>query len=187
MKKTKILRLLRFIKNEIAVDLTCVRSKFFLFLFNLLPDFYSVRFVKNLFLVFGGCKINIWKTYIRSPFWCDQLSSLTIGSNVFINRGLCIEGLGKVSIGENTQIGPFCKFTTTNHIMIESIFVDKVASVILGSNIWVGAGVIVLPDASISNHTIIAAGAVVKKADGGVWGGIPAQKLRINVANQPPE
>ena len=55
----------------------------------------------------------------------------------------------------------------------------------IGSNVWVGAGCVILPGAVIGDDAVIAAGSVVRGTvpAGEIWGGVPARKIRtIDVA-----
>ncbi|CUU82291.1 Uncharacterised protein [Campylobacter hyointestinalis subsp. hyointestinalis] len=40
--------------NAYRVDILRFRTKFFIFLFNIIPDLYCIRVFKNLFLKWGG-------------------------------------------------------------------------------------------------------------------------------------
>jgi maltose O-acetyltransferase len=50
----------------------------------------------------------------------------------------------------------------------------------IGSNVWLGAGVTILPGCSVGDNAIIAAGSVVTKdiPSDEIWGNIPARKMR---------
>ncbi len=87
-----------------------------------------------------------------------------------------MDGNALIDIGENCQIGPFCKFESTNHRGKK----DEFLSIIIGRNVWLGVGCIILPGAKIEDNIIIAAGSVVKGniKGGKIWGGIPAKKIR---------
>lgn len=55
--------------------------------------------------------------------------------------------------------------------------IDKVGSIELFENSFVGAYSILMPNCSIGKNSIVAAGSIVTKRipDGEVWGGIPAK------------
>lgn len=56
---------------------------------------------------------------------------------------------------------------------------DRVGAVIIGDNVFIGHGAIILPGVTIGNNVIVAAGCVVSKdiLDGSVVGGIPAKVI----------
>jgi maltose O-acetyltransferase len=57
----------------------------------------------------------------------------------------------------------------------------KVKNTIIGSNVFVGAGSLILPGVKVGDNVIIAAGSVVTKdiPDDTVFGGNPAQQISI--------
>lgn len=57
----------------------------------------------------------------------------------------------------------------------------RAASVIIGNDVWIGHGVIVLPGITVGNGAVLAAGAVVTKdvAPYTVVGGVPAKPIRV--------
>jgi acetyltransferase-like isoleucine patch superfamily enzyme len=158
------------------IDVLSFRSRFFLFLFNLIPDFYAFRFVTNLLLILGGAKLQIMSSYIRSPFHCTFLCNLSINEGVFINKGCRIEASAPVSIGKKTKVGPGVMIETVNHL---ENFKDEHLPVFIEDNVWLGANVVVTPGAYINSNIIVGAGAVVVKKimKQGVYVGIPAKKL----------
>ncbi|PPB52033.1 hypothetical protein CDQ67_09900 [Campylobacter hyointestinalis subsp. hyointestinalis] len=56
--------MLQFLINEYRatykVDILRFRTKFFIFLFNIIPDLYCIRVFKNLFLKWGGGKLKFF-------------------------------------------------------------------------------------------------------------------------------
>lgn len=165
-------KLFAFFKHEIfsiwLCDIKTIRKRFFLFLFNLLPDFYCLRFLRNLLLLFAGMQINIFKIFIRGSLQCDDISKIYLTSG-FINHHCYFEGNGNVFIDKGFQIAPHTIFCTTNHK--ES---DETLDIHIGQNVWIGARSIILPGAKIGDNVIIAAGSVVPKGEyihtgGGVY------------------
>lgn len=81
----------------------------------------------------------------------------------------------KVTFGDNVFVAPNCGFYTAGHAMdveqraqgLEYAYPIKV-----GSNVWIGAHVCVLPGVTIGDNTIIGAGSVVNKS-------IPANVLAV--------
>ena len=82
---------------------------------------------------------------------------------------------GRIIIGNNTLIGPDVKIYTAVHPVSanERIYTDKAghaairtqtASVVIGNNVWIGGGAILLPGVTIGDHTVIGAGSVVTKS-----------------------
>jgi acetyltransferase-like isoleucine patch superfamily enzyme len=95
-------------------------------------------------------------------------SSILIGNYFFANKGLSINALGKVQIGNNTIFGEDVKLYDHNHGYKRS---DKniqdqpysIGQISIGNNCWIGSNCIILKDVSIGNNCIIGANCVVYK------------------------
>lgn len=108
--------------------------------------------------------------------------SLRIGNNVGISQGAFISVRGKVSIGDDTIIGPNVTMISENHnISRKDIPIRKQGvsrkGIHIGKNCWIGTGAIILDGVSIGDGSIVAAGAVVTKNVGvnQIVGGVPAK------------
>lgn len=160
--------------GELTQDIKSLRTKVFLFVFNLLPDFYTLRFLKNILLKLGGAKLSVAACYIRSPFYCNDLSHLYLGKNVFINKLVNVDGSGPVFIGDNVNIGPMVCIENVNHLkngQLEKLPVQ------IGNNVWIGAGCILVPNSSVREGIVVAAGSIIKgnllETDS-LYAGVPA-------------
>ena len=105
-------------------------------------------------------------------------SELKIGDNVFINHGATVVAFHYIEIGSNTLIGEFAALYDTNHHPVDSTHSQKYGPIIIGSNVWLGRGVIVLPGSKIGDNSVIAAGSVVK-------GDVPANVLATGNPAEP--
>jgi acetyltransferase-like isoleucine patch superfamily enzyme len=91
---------------------------------------------------------------------------LIIGNNVFFNNNSILNCRKKISIGNNTLFGPNVVIYDHDHNLKldrqneEKFICDQI---IIGNNVWVGAGAIIIKGIHIGNNSIIAAGAVVLK------------------------
>ncbi len=91
---------------------------------------------------------------------------LTIGSMVGINRNSMIMCHDKISIGDNTIMGPGVyiydhdhQFNADNGVKRNEYVTYPIS---IGKNCWIGAGTIILKGTKIGNNCLIAAGSVVK-------------------------
>lgn len=68
-------------------------------------------------------------------------------------------------------------FTVARSIGLKEQELDKVGSIELFENCFVGAYTILMPNSSVGKNSVIAAGSIVTKRvpDNEVWGGIPAK------------
>ena len=130
-------------------------------------------------------KVTIGKRFImRSRLVPSEIGAalskaeLKIGNNVFINHGATVIANYYIEIGDNTLIGEFSALYDTNHHPVDSAHPQKYEPVIIGSNVWLGRGVTVLPGSKIGSNSVVAAGSVVK-------GDIPANVLVTGNPAQP--
>lgn len=70
-------------------------------------------------------------------------------------------------------------FNMARVVGVEKTAVDKVGSIVLYENAFVGAYSILMPNTSVGKNSVVAAGSVVTKhiPDGEVWGGCPAKYI----------
>ncbi len=123
-------------------------------------------------LLFGFCGEN---ARVNQPIWVDYGCNISLGSNSLINMNCTLLDTGKIVIGKNVLIGPDVKIYTAVHPVLpdERIYTDetgreairtKTAPVIIGNNVWIGGGAILLSGVTIGDNTVIGAGSVVTKA-----------------------
>ena len=105
---------------------------------------------------------------------------LVIRRGAYINRYTIIDVSNALEIGENCMIGPHCYLTDHDHSHMPGHLVRdqalKPAPVRIGSDVWLGAGVIVLKGVNIGDNAVVAAGAVVTNdvPAGAKVAGVPA-------------
>lgn len=123
-------------------------------------------------LLFGSCGEN---ARVNQPIWVDYGCNITLGANSLINMNCTLLDTGKITIGENTLIAPDVKIYTAVHLIEagERIYTDEsgktairtqTAPVVIGNNVWIGGGAIILPGVTIGDNTVIGAGSVVTKS-----------------------
>lgn len=107
-------------------------------------------------------------------------SQTRIGSHVSINEN---SRLQSCTIGDYVLIGPECYAIIRNHhfsdlntpIALQGY--DDEAAPVIGSDVWIGARVTLLPGVFIGDHAIVATGAVVTRdvPAYAIVGGVPAK------------
>ena len=120
---------------------------------------------------------------IRQPFFCDYGSQLSIGSGTFANVGLIALDVAPITIGADVQIGPNVQLLTPTHPLDPELRRAKWEAgepIVIGDNVWLGGGAIILPGVTIGADTVVGAGAVVTKElpAGVVAVGNPARVVR---------
>jgi acetyltransferase-like isoleucine patch superfamily enzyme len=115
---------------------------------------------------------------------CDKPNAIiSIGDNTRIH-GSCIHAFERIEIGKNCLIAANCQiFDTSGHGTSHKERAEsqgKSKPIIIGDNVWIGAGCIILPGVTIGDGSIVAAGSVVIKSipENSIYGGNPAQFIR---------
>jgi maltose O-acetyltransferase len=120
---------------------------------------------------------------IRPPFYCDYGYQTRIGARVFANFGLMALDVAAITVGDDVQIGPYVQLLTPVHPTDAGLRLAKweaAEPIVIGANVWLGGGVIVLPGVTIGDHTVVGAGSVVTRdlPTGVVAMGSPARVTR---------
>ena len=120
---------------------------------------------------------------IMAPFWCDYGYNIEIGNNFYANHNLVILDCAKVTFGDNVFIGPNCGFYTAGHPIDaerRNALLEYGHSITVGDNVWIGAGVHVMPGVTIGNNVVIGGGSVVVKdiPDNSLAAGNPCKVIR---------
>lgn len=86
-----------------------------------------------------------------------------IGNNVFCNDNVSINCQKRISIGDSTIIGPGVMFFDHDHDYRNNIddFIKK--EIVVGKNVWIGAGCIILKGVKIGDGSVIAGGSLITK------------------------
>lgn len=103
---------------------------------------------------------------IRPPLHVDYGVHTRFGARCFANFGLVILDVADVTIGDDVQIAPRVQLVTATHPLEAGPRRDKwesAAPIVIGDNVWLGAGVIVCPGVTIGANTVVGAGAVVTR------------------------
>ncbi len=103
---------------------------------------------------------------VRPPLYVDYGSNISIGARTFVNYNLTALDVAAITIGEDCQIGPNVQLLTPTHPLEPGPRRDKLEAarpIVIGDNVWLGGGAIVLPGVTIGDNAVIGAGAVVTK------------------------
>lgn len=103
---------------------------------------------------------------IVAPFWCDYGYNIEIGKNFFANHNTVILDGAKVHFGDNVFIAPNCGFYTAGHPIDaerRNQGLEYAYPITVGDNVWIGAGVQVMPGVTIGSNVVIGGGSVVVK------------------------
>ena len=120
---------------------------------------------------------------VHSPFHCDFGYNIEVGEEFFANFNLTILDENHVTFGDHVFIGPNCSFYTAIHpldIDRRNRNIEAALPIHVGSNVWFGGNVTVLPGVTIGSNTTIGAGSVVTRdiPDNVVAAGNPCRVIR---------
>jgi acetyltransferase-like isoleucine patch superfamily enzyme len=141
-----------------------------------------------------------------TPFWFEQKPlKVILEKNAHIYSHVLLQGSGVLHFGENSFIGSFSTIGCNekvwigdNVMMAQSVsirdtdhnFSDSdvpmnrqgvsISPVVIGNNVWLGHGAVILKGVTIGDGAIIAAGAVVTSdiPSNAIAGGVPARVIR---------
>lgn len=104
--------------------------------------------------------------WVRPPLFVDYGYQVHIGARSFINYGAVLLDVAPIIIGEDVQMGPNIQLLTPTHPLEAEPRRAKweaARPITIGSNVWLGGGVIVCPGVTIGENSVVGAGAVVTR------------------------
>lgn len=105
--------------------------------------------------------------YLEPPFHANWAGHhVHMGKNVYANFNLTLVDDGEIYIGDYTMIGPNVTIATAGHPVLPELRQEAYQfniPVHIGKNVWIGAGVIILPGVTVGDNTVIGAGSIVTK------------------------
>ena len=105
--------------------------------------------------------------YVEPPLHANWAGRhVHFGKNVYANFNLTIVDDTHVYVGDYTMIGPNVIIATAGHPILPELREQGYqynASVHIGKNCWLGAGVIILPGITIGDNVVVGAGSIVTK------------------------
>ena len=130
--------------------------------------------------VLGDAADATWPIHPTSTVVNSENIDCGIETSPGYSPGNYIQAIGKITIGDYTQIAPNVGIISANHDVHDNRE-HIVQQVSIGKYGWIGMGAIILPGVELGDFTIVAAGAVVTKSfpDGYVViGGNPAKIIK---------
>ena len=115
------------------------------------------------------------------PFYTDFGKNIRIGRRVFINACCCFQDQGGISIGDGTLIGHRVTLATINHgLPPDRRHVHNIAPIVIGKDVWIGSGAILLPGEQVGDGAVVAAGSVVREdvPPRTIVAGVPARIIK---------
>jgi maltose O-acetyltransferase len=120
--------------------------------------------------------------WIQPPFFCDYGSNIELGERVFFNFNCVVLDVCSVKIGSFSLFGPAVQIYTPLHPFNAELRRREEFGkpVLIGSDVWVGGGAIILPGVRIGSRAVIGAGSVVTRdvPEGVFAAGNPCRVIR---------
>ena len=160
--------------------------------YNALPSADAARKDQILTELLGGRGANLW---ITAPFYVDYGNNIYFGNNCEVNMNCTFLDDNRIVIGDNALIAPNVQIYTAFHPTDAakrfgplkedgsfSFCKTQTAPVIVGNNVWIGGGAILLPGVTIGDNVVIGAGSVVTRdiPANSVACGSPCRVIREN-------
>ena len=134
----------------------------------------TVQRRKILTQLLGEVGEDVW---IEPPFFCDYGQNVYIGAHTFVNVNCVFLDSAEIRIGRSVMIGPGVQLLTAFHPLLareriippgnrvagNALYVTQAGPIRIGDNVWIGGGVIVLPDVTIGDNVTIGAASLVTK------------------------
>ncbi|MDN7430701.1 DapH/DapD/GlmU-related protein [Burkholderia sp. AU45388] len=137
--------------------------------------------VRALFGELIGTQVDDGFTLIP-PFYATGGTGMKVGRNVFVNQNCTFYDLGGLEIGDDVMIGPSVSLITSGHPVEPSRRRDCVVAkpIVIGRNVWIGAGATIIGGVTIGENAVVAAAAVVTRdvPPNTLVGGDPAKIIR---------
>lgn len=100
--------------------------------------------------------------WIEPPFYFCYGKHISIGQGSYLNVNCNFIDDGTITIGKAVMFGPAVTIATVGHPINPDLrgymYCDPV---VIGDNVWIGAGTTICPGVHIGNNTVIGAGSVV--------------------------
>lgn len=140
----------------------------------------------------GGRGKNLW---ITAPFFVDYGNNIYFGNNCEVNMNCTFLDDNRIIIGDNALIAPNVQIYTAFHPTNAAdrfgaprpdgsfeFCKTQTAPVVIGNNVWIGGGAIIMPGVTIGDNVVIGAGSVVTRdiPDNKIAFGNPCRVIRDN-------
>lgn len=123
-------------------------------------------------LAFGDAHNGYGRICVGDESWIGQYNNIRAGG-------------GDITIGQGCLISQFCNLVAANHGValnapIRHQAPDEKRGVILEDDVWLGAGVHILPGVRVARGAVVGAGSVVTRdvPEYEIWAGAPARMIR---------
>ncbi len=107
------------------------------------------------------------KAVLGRGFWCDYGVNIEVGENFYVNYGVVILDVCKVTIGKNCLIAPQVGIYTACHPLEEDVRISGLEMgkpITIGDNCWIGGHAVINPGVTLGDNVVVGSGSVVTKS-----------------------
>ncbi len=134
--------------------------------------------IHRIFAIWQHCiralRSRFWRLLLRGskrlkvfgPIWIHHPENVSLGDDCTLNHWCVLNARAPLTIGHRVRISAGAMITTAGletTINPESVRQHHTAAIMIGDDVWIGAGAIVLPGVTIGARTVVGAGAVVAR------------------------
>lgn len=126
------------------------------------------------YMVFGR------RVYAHGNFKVGNRKNVSIGERCTINTGVFILGHCQIDIGDRVTMSANCMLIDSGLDLATTDRSHVEAFVKVGSDVWIGAGAIILPNVELGRGCVVGAGSVVTRSvpEDCIVAGNPARVIR---------
>jgi len=129
-----------------------------------------------------GSRLTVLPNCIIESFGND--AELIVGDNCFFSYGVILSITMKIELRKHVWIGEYTSLRDATHQFKTNKVLgelnDKHAPILIGNNVWIGKGCIILLGTVIDDNVIVAANSSVKGElhSNAMYGGCPARLIK---------
>ena len=130
--------------------------------------------------ILGHCRNAYWPVHSTSYVYNPKNIYCGIETSPGYSQGNYIQAIGKIYVGDYTQIAANVGIISANH-SLEDNRQHVIKDVKIGKYCWIGFGAVIMPGVHLGDYTVVGAGAIVTRSfnDGFcVIGGNPAKIIK---------
>lgn len=143
-----------------------------------LVGYIPIHTIRKIFYLISGVKMPFDSNiYMGANFF--NPAGITIGHDSLVGDHCFLDGRAPLTIGNHVDIASDVLIYNDEHNVNSQNFDNSFGPVTIGDYVFIGPRVIILPDITIGQGAVVAAGAVVTKniPEFEIWGGVPAKKI----------
>jgi maltose O-acetyltransferase len=103
---------------------------------------------------------------VEAPFHCDYGFNISVGTRFYANVNCVFLDCAPIEIGDHVLLGPGVHLYTARHPLDSAERrrgLELAKAIVVGDDVWLGGGAIVLPGVTIGARVIVGAGSVVTR------------------------